>query len=95
MKKAKYYKPMLSSMYGVFGGCRGGGRIHAYAQRYGYDSLIIQGIRIKLRYPLGCPEIDDILRKIVDHRRYSSMYYFTNYFDLNAVTIYKSEGRRD
>jgi hypothetical protein len=83
-------KLRLSSVYGVFRGARGGGRIHTAAHREGYDNLILQALRIKLRYPLGCPDIDCWIDRLV-LERYRTMYYFTDLFDPNAVTLRKSD----
>lgn len=87
-----WYNPrkiQTSTLYGVFKGARGGGRIHAAAQRYGYDQLILQALRIKVRCPLGCPEIDRYIERLMWDRYYSSRYYFTDLFDPSAVTIRK------
>lgn len=73
----------------VRNGARGSGRIHAAAQRYGYDQLILQALRIKLRYPLGCADIDRYIERLMLDREYSTKYYFTDLFDPAAVTFRK------
>ena len=91
----KFYevdKKTLSSLYGVFRSARGGGRIHAAAQRSGYDQLILQAIRLKLRYPpKSCPDIDRYIDRLMLERDYGDRYYFTNVFDQEAVTIRRSK----
>ena len=72
-----WYQPtklQLSSVYGVYRGARGGGRIHAAARRYGYDQLILQALRIRLRYPLGYPDIDRYIDQLVYSRDRLSMW---------------------
>lgn len=83
------YNPDFTRKYLIRKGFRGSGRVYEYVRRYGYDLLVIQGIRIKLRYPLGCPDVDAVLSKIMLVRLYGDMYYFTDHFDRNAVTFRK------
>lgn len=87
-----WYNPrklQLSSVYGVIRGARGSGRIYAAAQRVGYDTLILQALRIKLRYPLGCPDIDRYIARLLFDREYRCRYYFTDLYDPTAVTFRK------
>lgn len=44
-------------------GCRGGGRIYWWSKRLGYEKLLCEGIRLKIKYPLW-HDIDGILEKI-------------------------------
>lgn len=79
----------INERFWVVRGARGSGRIHAAAQRFGYDHLIIQALRIKLRYPLGCPDIDRYIERLLWDREYSTKYHFTDLFDPAAVTFRK------
>lgn len=47
-----FNKLQLSSLYGIQLRPRGYGRVYHLAQRSGWDALIIQGIRLRLKYPL-------------------------------------------
>lgn len=88
-----WYNPrklQLSSVYRVFRGARGAGRLHAIAELQGHDNLILQALRLKLRYPLGCPDIDKYIERVMLDRDYGSLYYFTDLFDPKAVTFRKS-----
>lgn len=90
----EWYNPsklQFSSVYGVFRGARGSGRIRAAVQRYGFDQLILQALRIRLRYPLGCPDIDSYIWRLLLERDCVSRYYFTDLFDPAAVTIRRVE----
>ncbi len=77
-------------------GQRGAGRIHAELQRQkattlreAYDRLIVKALRIKLLYPLGCPDVDRYIARLLYDREWSSRYYFTDVFDPHAVTLRK------
>lgn len=76
--------------YVMYKGARGAGRLHAIAELQGHDNLILQALRLKLRYPLGCPDIDRYIERLMWDREYSSRYYFTDLFDPKAVTFRKS-----
>lgn len=65
-------KKQLNSLYGVFRKQpRGSGRLHWAAERtpYGYDGLILQALRLRLRYPLGCRDIDIYITRLMIERR--------------------------
>lgn len=52
-------------------GMRGSGRLYHLAQRniYGWDGLILQALRLRLRYPLGCRDIDAYITRLMIERR--------------------------
>lgn len=45
-------KYQFQNRYIAIGGCRGGGRLHYLTKRYGYERIILEGIRLKVRFPL-------------------------------------------
>ena len=75
-------------------GARGSGRLLRLAERtpYGWDRLILQALRLRLRYPpKSCPDIDRYIDRLMLERDYGDRYYFTNVFDPEAVTIRRSK----
>lgn len=49
--------------YSLIMGCRGGGRIYYWSKRIGYEKLLCEGIKLKIKYPLW-HDMDEILTKI-------------------------------
>ena len=88
----EFNKVQISTLYGVFKQARGSGMLRHLARRFGYDQLILQAIRIRLRYPLGCPDIDSYIKRLLHDREYSNKYYFTDLFDPAAVTFRNVKG---
>lgn len=89
-----WYNPdklQLSNVYRVIRGARGFGRIRAAAQRYGYDQLILQALRIKLRHPLGCPDIDRWINWIMMDREIEKwdLHWDLHCKQITAVTLRK------
>jgi hypothetical protein len=65
-------KKQLDILYGVFRKQpRGSGMLCQAAERtpYGYNGLILQALRLRLRYPLGCPDIDRYITRLMIERR--------------------------
>lgn len=84
------FNPDFTQKYLIRRGFRGSGRMYSYAQLVGWDHLLIQAIRIKLHYPLGCPDIDELISKIKMARSYyDDSYYFTDLYDPKAITFRK------
>lgn len=84
------FNPDFTQKYLTWKGFRGSGRIYAYARLVGWDHLLIRAIRIKLYYPLGCLDIDELISRIMMARRYyDDCYYFTDLYDPKAVTFRK------
>lgn len=50
---------------------------------YGFDGLILQALRIRLRYPLGCPDIERYITQLMIERRPCSFDYLG--FDTDFV----------
>lgn len=86
-----WYNPkklQLDSMYGTFViHARGHGRIQHIGERYGFDQLIMQAVRLQLRCPLGCPDIERWIDRLLLERDYGCRYYHTKDFDPHAVTL--------
>lgn len=57
--------------YSLLMGCRGGGRMYHLMKTYGYEMLLAEGIRLKIKNPLW-HDMDDILEKI---RLFHSYHY--------------------
>lgn len=51
------------ALFQMIKGARGGGRINWLIKRMGYERLLCDAIRLKIKYPLW-REIDDIIEKI-------------------------------
>lgn len=79
-------KKQLDSLYGVFRKQRRGyGRLIWLAERtpYGWDGLILQALRLRLRYPLGCRDIDMYITLLMIERRPCRFDYLG--FDTDSV----------
>jgi hypothetical protein len=61
--------------------------LYAAAQRVGYGELLWKLIRIRLKYPLGCPDVDELISKIM-MLRYDEI-LFADLFDRRCVTVRK------
>lgn len=88
-----FYKPMRllpSSAFVAFRGARGSGHLYHLARLYGYDVLILQALRIKLRYPLGCPDIDDCIDRLISGREITRLAMRYGYIDTDSVTTKRS-----
>lgn len=83
------FNPDFTQKYLFRKGFRGSGRMYAYGRLVGWDHLLIRAIRIKLRYPLGCPDIDGLISNIMLLRHYDSKWFFADHFDHKAVTFRK------
>lgn len=59
----------------AFMGARGGGRLRALTRRYGWQRIIQEGIRLKVRFPLW-KEIDEILERYMDWMRFEEQVYW-------------------
>lgn len=59
----------------AFMGARGGGRLHELTRRYGWKHIILEGIRLKVRFPLW-KEIDEILERYMDWMRFEEQVYW-------------------
>ena len=59
----------------AFMGARGGGRLHALTRRYSWQRIILEGIRLKVRFPLW-KEIDEILERYMDWMRFEEQIYW-------------------
>lgn len=58
----------------VYGGARGSGRLHYLTRRYGYQRMLLEAIRMKVRYPLW-KEIDSIIDRYIDWIRFDWQIY--------------------
>lgn len=62
-------------MFIAYGGARGGGRLHALKRRYGYQRIILEAIRMKVKYPFW-KEIDEIIERYLDWLRWEESIYW-------------------
>jgi hypothetical protein len=62
-------------MFIAYGGARGGGRLHALTLRYGYQRIILESVRMKVKYPFW-EEIDEIIERYLDWLRWEESIYW-------------------
>ena len=55
-------------MFTAYVGARGSGKLHFLTRRYGYERMLLEAIRMKVKNPLW-KEADDIIARYIDWMR--------------------------